>query len=64
MRRIFLSLLLIVCGAGTWGGLEVLRWWEEPLTVPEGGYVLQVEAGQTLSGVAKKLSANPGKTPI
>jgi peptidoglycan lytic transglycosylase G len=56
MRRVLLGLALVAVIASTWVGLEVLRWWEEPLRVPEGGYLLQVGAGQSLGGLADELN--------
>lgn len=48
-------LLLALAASGLFAGREILRLWEVPLNIPDGGYTLNIEAGDTLTRVAQSL---------
>ena len=58
MIRRLLTYLLLAVVVLTIAGRELLRLWEEPLRVPEGGYRFTVAQGDTLRGVAHALHAS------
>jgi len=54
IRRL-LVLLLLAVALGTLAGRELLRFWEEPLRVPEDGLYFTVQQGDSLANIAAKL---------
>ncbi len=58
MRRLLLALglLLLLLGvAGTLVAVELQRRWQQPLAVPEEGFVLEIAAGESLRTVVDRL---------
>ncbi len=57
MTRYVLVLLLVAVVASTLGSMQMLRLWEEPLQIGADGYILTVQPGETLRGIADELHA-------
>lgn len=55
MLKRAIVLLFALAVAGLIAGREIVRLWEEPLNIPDRGYTLNVESGDTLTHVARSL---------
>ena len=56
MIRVLVLSLLLVIAACVLGYREIQARWEQPLSVPDGGYRLVVNAGDSFRGVVNRLS--------
>lgn len=56
MIRVLVLSLLLVVAACVLGYREIQHRWEQPLSVPDGGYRLVVNAGDSFRGVVNRLS--------